>query len=317
MLSRPNTNILHFGSTAQQADIRPYGTAVTTPPQAYNIEDFFTTQFQEGCRATSVTQLKPPLSWENGARFAISYVAAYLMQQGIPQWSTNQEYFISSKAVASDGFTYESLTGTTGSPNSGNTPVGDATNWRLSFLSLNNTVVFTPTADYHPATKKYVDDNIITTTGFLSTENLLHAQDQKTPGTAGGSSISGTQTRILNTILTNSITGASLSTNQITLPQGSYHIEASATCFKVDQHKALLYNATDASNVLIGTSENSSNSDATGTRSFVSGDFTINSSKDIELRHYTNSTIATSGLGVSSGSGLTEVYADIKIWKVG
>jgi hypothetical protein len=30
---------------------------------------------------------------------------------------------------------------------------------RTEFLSKTNTASYTPTADYHPATKKYVDDN--------------------------------------------------------------------------------------------------------------------------------------------------------------
>lgn len=32
---------------------------------------------------------------------------------------------------------------------------------RSEFLSKTNTASFTPTEDYHPATKKYVDDNAV------------------------------------------------------------------------------------------------------------------------------------------------------------
>lgn len=32
---------------------------------------------------------------------------------------------------------------------------------RSEFLSKTNTASYTPTADYHPATKKYVDDNAV------------------------------------------------------------------------------------------------------------------------------------------------------------
>ena len=55
-------------------------------------------------------------------------------------------------------------------------------------LELNNTSAFTPTADYHPATKKYVDDNIYPTTfpkvvwaGQISAAGAIVSQK----GTAG------------------------------------------------------------------------------------------------------------------------------------
>ena len=48
---------------------------------------------------------------------------------------------------------------------------------------------------------------------------LIHIQDQKTAGTNGGSAgDNATVTRDLNTVLTNEVTGASLSSNQVTLP---------------------------------------------------------------------------------------------------
>jgi hypothetical protein len=49
---------------------------------------------------------------------------------------------------------------------SGQTYVYDGRGWKVSIgaavvntLSLNNTAEYIPTEDYHPATKKYVDDN--------------------------------------------------------------------------------------------------------------------------------------------------------------
>ena len=51
---------------------------------------------------------------------------------------------------------------------------------------------------------------------------LLHVRDEKSNGTAGGGFTSGSfQTRTLNTVMTNEISGASLASNQITLPSGT------------------------------------------------------------------------------------------------
>lgn len=48
--------------------------------------------------------------------------------------------------------------------------------FRVDFLNLNNETIYTPTTDYNPATKKYVDDNMKTTInsvkGDLGTEEL-------------------------------------------------------------------------------------------------------------------------------------------------
>jgi hypothetical protein len=91
--------------------------------------------------------------------------------------------------------------------------------------------------------------------GNAISEQFLHIQDQKADGTNGGSATGGTtQTRDLNTVLTNEITGASLSANQITLPDGTYYIEAEAPAYQVDTTQAFLYNVTDASTELAGNS---------------------------------------------------------------
>ena len=41
-----------------------------------------------------------------------------------------------------------------------------------NYLAKDNATEFTPTGDYNPATKKYVDDSIPNTSGFVTTESL-------------------------------------------------------------------------------------------------------------------------------------------------
>ncbi len=155
---------------------------------------------------------------------------------------------------------------------------------------------------------------ISTFTGVLSVDNFLHIQDQKPSGTGGGTSVSGNQTRTLNTILTNTTTG-SLSSNNITLDAGTYYVEASAPAFDINSHKASLYNDTDAEDILVGTSEYSVQNNASSTRSFISGIFTLASTKDINIKHYI-AVAKADGLGRATSAGVVEVYLDIKIWGV-
>jgi len=110
------------------------------------------------------------------------------------------------------------------------------------------------------------------------------------------------------------LSGASLSSNQITLPAGTYYLEASAPAYQVQNHRAFLYNVTDTSVEVLGTTDYIASSNQT--RSFVKGRFTIASSKVFELRHFTDQPIASQGLGVSVQDGRVEVYSEIQIWKV-
>ena len=66
---------------------------------------------------------------------------------------------------------------------------------------------------------------------------MMHVQDQKPSGTDGGASVAGDNPRDLNTVLTNEIVGASLSSNEITLPAGKYWVDAESPMYGADQSK--------------------------------------------------------------------------------
>lgn len=145
---------------------------------------------------------------------------------------------------------------------------------------------------------------------------LLHVRDEKISGSHGGTFTSGAwQTRVLNTVVTNEITGASLASNQITLPAGTFYIEADAPALNVGGHKSRLFNITDTADVIIGTSEFTNVS--TTPRSKVRGRFVLAASKVLELQHRSQTTQTTNGFGSASSFGVVEVYAEVRIWKVG
>jgi len=150
-----------------------------------------------------------------------------------------------------------------------------------------------------------------------ATTGLYYVRDEKASGTDGGSSSADTtSTRTLNTEKVTNITGASLSSNQVTLPAGSYWMEGSAPGRRVGKHKALIYNVTDSSVALVGTSGQNPGNGYISNMSFVRGLVTITSQKVFELRHYTALAAAGTGFGQSTGMGEVEVYSELLIRRV-
>ena len=160
-------------------------------------------------------------------------------------------------------------------------------------------------------------DNTFATAQGKFESQLLHVRDEKSAGTDGGSSTGGSvQTRDLNTVVTNEITGASLGSNQITLPSGTYYIEAYTHGYACNKHRLFLYNTTDSSYTIMGSTGYARTSNAHQTESKLMGRFTIAAQKVFDLRQYFGSTQSGSGMGVSEDQSRTEYYANAQIWKV-
>lgn len=123
-LIRP-TETKIFGSTALAAELTPFGSSV--PSTDINLI-LNSTEAQRGWGTIGANGF-PPMEWFNALGYGLSYYNAYLMQQGIPQWTALQNYYINSYTIGSDGKLYRSKTGIDGTPNAGNTPVGDTVNW--------------------------------------------------------------------------------------------------------------------------------------------------------------------------------------------
>jgi len=154
------------------------------------------------------------------------------------------------------------------------------------------------------------------TVGIASPKLLV--QDQKAVGTDGGTSSSATShIRNLNTVVTNTITGASLASNQITLPAGTFEISGSTPCMHGSEHKCYLYNTTTAALAIAGTSEYTHNPNNIQTRSFFTGRLVLASATVFELRHYIGVGRATDGLGMTTNVAAAgvEVYSTIQVVK--
>lgn len=145
----------------------------------------------------------------------------------------------------------------------------------------------------------------------------IKVSDQKANNTDGGTSVASdiTQTRTLNTVEANSISGASLASNTLTLPAGTYQFRIRVPAYGVADSKATLYNVTDSTYVGIGSLGTNGQSNA-GTDSWICGQFTISSGKNFKIRHFTAIGVA-SGLGRAYGIGWIEVFTEAEFWKVG
>lgn len=146
---------------------------------------------------------------------------------------------------------------------------------------------------------------------------LLHVRDQRASGTLSGTFTSGAwRTRTLQTVLTNEIASASLAANQISLPAGTYYIEAFALGLKTDANQAKLRNITDSTDTVIGSSGRTNSGADENSRSTVAGRFTIAGTKVFELQHQCATTSPNNGFGGAASFGVAEVYAEVCIWKV-
>lgn len=162
----------------------------------------------------------------------------------------------------------------------------------------------------------------IGTYSAINYNNLYYIEDQKATTVDGGSASAATwNIRTLNTEVVSNISGASLSTNQVTLPSGTYWVEAMAPCYSnTDQilHKLRFRNITDSTDDIIGQAA-VTDFDGTGgsqTIATLSGPLVIGAIKIFELQHYTSAADATDGLGKATSDGTIEKYANLKIWKV-
>lgn len=175
-------------------------------------------------------------------------------------------------------------------------------------IASNNNDTTLPTS---AAVKSHVDTEI------AATKQFLHVRDQKAAGTNGGTFTAGSYvTRTLNNIKTNTITGASVASNKITLPAGTYRLVAFVPAYRVNAHKAILYNVTSASTIMVGSSASAPGGAAVTTCSIIIAQFTLGSTSDLEIRHICQTSFATEGFGSACSLGDVEVYTNVTIKKI-
>lgn len=172
-------------------------------------------------------------------------------------------------------------------------------------------------ADFKALLKEYFD-TIYSAGESGSGIRYFIARDEKDHSTSGGTFGDDVwQTRDLNTIIVNNIPGASLASNIITLPAGTYVGRASAPAYAVFNHQARLRDVTNNVTIEYGSNEYSSPHGDAQTTSNIHFYFTIGSETDFELQHMGESSQTTNGFGVTDPSNAEKsIYSQIYIEKI-
>jgi hypothetical protein len=141
--------------------------------------------------------------------------------------------------------------------------------------------------------------------------------DEKAQGTHGGTFTTGAwRTRDINTTQYNNITSASIASNQITLPAGTYELNATCPAVDINQFASRLYNITDSSVTILGSSTYSDQADSSNqTPSFITGIFTIAGTKVFEIQNQGGFTKTTVGFGLATNYQ-AETYTIVSITKI-
>jgi len=144
--------------------------------------------------------------------------------------------------------------------------------------------------------------------------HLQHIEASTVDG--GGNSADSNNQRTLNSTVVNQISGASVSSNDVTLPSGTYIIDGYANAFRVNRHFLRWYNSTDTSYTINGQSMFADASNEVQNLAVISGRFTISAQKTFALMHYTQTNNSqTNALGIASNE-TTNHYVNLRIWKV-
>jgi hypothetical protein len=193
-------------------------------------------------------------------------------------------------------------------------PAGDGsniTNVAASSLVAGATIASSP-AQTDLSTKVATTANVKANRGWD-----VWVEDQKTSGTSPGNSVaSAWTTRDLNTIVTN-LVGATISANKVTLPDGTWEIEADAPFFCTDAVRIRIYNVTDAAIAGIGPAVQSNHNYFTTVSAMARCIVTIAAPKEFRLDYYAAYAFV-GGLGMPlAGSGVTEVYSRFRAKRIG
>lgn len=184
-----------------------------------------------------------------------------------------------------------------------------------TFSSFPVTPSSDPSTDYQVANKKYVDDTI-PTTGMVRTAYMRYS-DHKANNTSAGNSVADAwYDRDLNTEDADYGTLGSVGSNHVTLPAGTYYFRARAPFFASGGCKIRLYNITDSSVILTGsTAYCTSGATPSNTHAFVEGYFTIADTKALAVQYRVGYS-SSDGLGLPANFSETEIYTVLELWKV-
>tara|TARA_R110000744_G_C19017038_1_gene523730 strand:- start:44 stop:580 length:537 start_codon:yes stop_codon:yes gene_type:complete len=150
--------------------------------------------------------------------------------------------------------------------------------------------------------------------GLSHTPPYADFMDVKTATTDGGTFTQDAwRTRDINTSII-SMSGASLSSNQMTLPAGTYLCNGFAEARAIETHSARVYDTTNTATLVAGSHHYIG--DSLTSKSIMQGKFTLSGTAALEVQHFCSGTKATFGFG-GQVAWQVGVFTRITFLKVG
>lgn len=294
--------------------------ALTTPP---TIDPAPTAAPQRGDRATFSGRVDAFVTWLTAAVAQFGAVASNVYANGQDVYT--QGTAITSAASASASAAETSAANAAASATAA-TASANATPWVSGTTYAQNAAVISQinfrTYRRKTASGSGTTDPSLDPTNYVLVSNgpvpRLKVSHRLSNGVGGGTSASATwNTRPLNVTDTNTIPGASIASNIITLPAGTYRAGGRSAAANAGAHQTRLYNVTDAAVAVIGGNASTAGANVNQTDSHLTGEFTITATKTFRLDHYTTTGAATVGLGNPVSAGIGELYAELIIDQIG
>ncbi len=138
-------------------------------------------------------------------------------------------------------------------------------------------------------------------------------EDKQPPDTLSGAGVVGSwNRRTLNTLSTN-ISGLTLSSNEFTLPAGTYLIRCRAPAHRVGYHQIRLFNVTDSTPAIAGASMATADYDDDSGDAVLTGALHVDTPRAYAIEHWISASTGTSALGIGGAAGSEEVYTQVEI----
>lgn len=151
-------------------------------------------------------------------------------------------------------------------------------------------------------------------TGTSTGYPYIKVSEQQSSGTNGGTATSGSWiSRVLNTKDSDTASIASLASNQVTLPAGTYIVNATSPFHATNVSQIRLQNITASTTLLLGT--NTQTNTSTVSFSTIIGIITLASSSAVAIQYQVTGGGSANDLGQSGAFG-TEIYTVADFIKV-
>ena len=143
----------------------------------------------------------------------------------------------------------------------------------------------------------------------------VYVRDKKAIETDGGTfTEAGWRTRDINDEHSDTADICTISSNQITLPAGTYRCLIHCPARRCNRTQARLYNVSNSEMLLLSESTHlKDDSDVTG-HSVIQGRFTLAGTRVLEVQHKCNNTVAGNGFGIHA-SFADEIYTQAEFWR--